>query len=57
MKLFQGEKFAEAEAAFHNILETAPEDGPTKYFLKLIAELPEHPLPADWTGEVELKEK
>ena len=57
LKLFQEKKFAEAEAAFHKILETAPEDGPTKYFLKLIAELPEHPLPADWTGEVELKEK
>jgi adenylate cyclase len=57
LNLFHEKKFAEAEAAFQKILETHPNDGPSKYFLHLIAELPEHPLPADWNGEVELKEK
>jgi len=39
------------------VLEIAPKDGPAKFYLKHLAELRDHPLPADWSGEVELKEK
>ena len=57
LKLFQEKQFAGAEAVFRKILKTAPEDGPAKFYLKLIVRLPEHPLPADWAGEVELTER
>jgi len=57
VKIFQQQKLNEAEAAFRQILETHPNDGPTKFYLKFLVELQEHPLPEDWTGEIELKEK
>ncbi len=57
LELFTQKKFAEAEAAFKRVLEISPKDGPSKFYLKHISELHEHPLPDDWTGEVELKEK
>ena len=55
--LFREKKLAEAEAAFNRVLEIAPKDGPAKFYLKHLAELHDHPLPANWSGEVELKEK
>ena len=55
--LFREKKFAEAEAAFHRVLELSPKDGPAKFYLKHLTELHDHPLPDDWSGEVELKEK
>ena len=57
LKLFQEKKLAEAEIAFQKVLEINPKDGPSKFYLKHLAELKEHPLPEDWNGEVELKEK
>ena len=57
LKLFQERKLAGAEIAFQKVLEINPKDGPSKFYLKHLAELKEHPLPDDWTGEVELKEK
>jgi len=57
LKLFQEKKLAEAEAAFQKILETNPKDGPSKFYIKHLAELKEHPPEGEWTGEVELKEK
>jgi adenylate cyclase len=57
LKLFREKKFAEAETAFNRVLDISPKDGPSKFYLKHLAELHEHPLPADWSGEVELKEK
>jgi adenylate cyclase len=57
LKLFEEKKFTEAGAAFQKVLEINPQDGPSKFYLKHIAELKEHPLPDDWAGEVELKEK
>ncbi|MCX6894827.1 MAG: CHASE2 domain-containing protein [Verrucomicrobia bacterium] len=57
LQLFREKKLAEAEAAFHRVLELSPKDGPAKFYLKHLAELCDHPLPADWSGEVELKEK
>lgn len=57
VKLFQQKKLDEAEAAFRKILEKFPDEGPTKFYVKFIAELRENPLPEDWNGEIELKEK
>lgn len=57
VELFQQKKLSETEAAFRRILETYPKDGPTKFYLKFLTELQEHPLPEDWNGEIELKEK
>ncbi len=57
LKLFQEKKLAEAGVAFQKILEVNPKDGPSKFYLKHLAELKDHPLPENWSGEVELKEK
>lgn len=57
LELFQAKNFAEAEAVFRRIIETAPDDGPAKFYLKQMAELAGNSLPADWAGDVELKEK
>jgi adenylate cyclase len=55
--LFKQKQFGEAQAAFQRMLETAPNDGPSKFYLKHLEELRTHPVPADWEGEIELKEK
>jgi adenylate cyclase len=57
LRLFQERKFDEAEAAFRKVLEIAPKDGPAEFYLKQIAGWREQAPPADWNGEVELKEK
>ncbi|HEY3762947.1 MAG TPA: adenylate/guanylate cyclase domain-containing protein [Verrucomicrobiae bacterium] len=57
LKLFQAGKLDEAEVAFRAVLQVAPDDGPAKFYLKQFAVLREHPLPGDWAGEIELKEK
>jgi adenylate cyclase len=57
LKLFQTKQLAEAESAFKKVLEINPKDGPSKFYLKHLAELHEHPLPDEWEGVVELKEK
>ena len=57
LKLFQQKDLAGAEAAFRRALEIKSEDGPSKFYLKFLADLHDHPLPDDWQGEVELKEK
>ena len=54
---FQAGRLDAAEAAFKAVEERWPGDGPTKFYLKTITELREHPPGAGWTGEVELKEK
>ena len=54
---FARRDFAGAEAAFNRTLELHPEDGPSLFYLKKIAELRGQLLPDDWTGEVDLKEK
>ena len=54
---FQAGRLDEAEAAFKAVEERWPGDGPTKFYLRTITELREHPPAAGWTGEVELKEK
>ncbi len=57
LKTFQEKDFAAAEAGFKRVIELHADDGPSKFYLKHLAELKEHPLPEDWNGEVELKEK
>ncbi len=49
--------FAAAEAAFHRVLEISPKDGPSKFYLGQIEELRAETLPADWKGEITLKDK
>lgn len=54
---FQAGRLDAAQAAFEAVKARWPEDGPTKFYLKAIAEFREHPSDKPWTGEVELKEK
>jgi adenylate cyclase len=54
---FQKMKLQAAEAAFHAALELNPSDGPSHFYLERIEEFRVHPAPADWRGEIELKEK
>jgi adenylate cyclase len=49
--------FGAAEAAFHRVLEISPKDGPSKFYLEQIEDLRAAALPADWKGEITLKEK
>ncbi len=57
VKRFKQRDFDGAKQAFEQILEAAPNDGPTKFYLKHLADLKTHPVPDDWEGEIELKEK
>jgi adenylate cyclase len=54
---FQAGRLDAAEAAFQEVNRRWPEDGPTKFYLRTLAELRAHPPEGRWTGEVELKEK
>jgi len=49
--------FAQAEVAFKHVLELSPKDGPTAFYLEQIVELRLETLPADWKGEITLKDK
>jgi len=57
LKLFQTGDFVPAETAFRRVLETTPQDGPAIFFLHQIEHFRAEPPPAQWNGEVELKEK
>src|SRR6185503_5208323 len=57
VKSFQEKDFDAAEAGFRCVLELEPKDGPSKFYLHQIEELRSETLPADWKGEVELKDK
>lgn len=57
LRAFQQRDFDAAETHFRRTLTLRPEDGPSRFYLALLDELRRHPPPADWTGEVELKEK
>ena len=46
-----------AEAGFNRTLELRPDDGPSNFYLKQIADLRMHALPENWAGEISLKEK
>jgi adenylate cyclase len=49
--------FAAAATAFQRVLELSPKDGPALFYLEQIEELRETTLPADWKGEITLKDK
>ncbi|MBI3851441.1 MAG: adenylate/guanylate cyclase domain-containing protein [Verrucomicrobia bacterium] len=57
LKLFRNGNFARAETTFRRVLDFAPKDGPTLFFLRQIDHFRETPPPPQWKGEVELKEK
>jgi adenylate cyclase len=57
LKLFQQKSFTDAESAFRKVLDIESKDGPSMFYLKQITELRGRPLPENWKGEVELKEK
>ena len=57
LQLFQKREWDAAEAAFKHVLEISASDGPSKFYLKHLKEIHEHPPSADWSGVVELKEK
>lgn len=57
LKEYAAREFAAAAASFRRVLEVRPEDGPSKFYLARLEEWGAETPPADWKGEVELKEK
>ncbi len=57
LEFFRAGDFAGAGAAFQKLHEDYPGDGPTRFYLKAIAELKEHPPEPGWDGSVEVHEK
>lgn len=57
LRLFQQRDFGAARISFERVLESVAADPTTHFYLKQISELQERDLPANWDGEVELKEK
>ena len=56
-EMFGKKDFAGAEAAFRRVLELAPQDGPSHFYLHHIEDLRSEELPPGWKGEITLKEK
>ena len=54
---FGKKNFDAAEAGFKHTLELRPDDGPSNFYLKQIADVRTHPVAETWAGEVSLKEK
>lgn len=57
LRHFQEGRFEAARDGFKAVLQIQPADGPSRFFLKTLAELEEHPPGENWSGVVELKEK
>lgn len=57
LEVFATKDFDAAEAAFKRVLEISPKDGPSAFYLEQIEELRAEELPADWKGEITLKDK
>jgi adenylate cyclase len=57
LSLFAQKNFDEAEMKFKATLQLRPDDGPSNFYLKQIADLRTHDLPDGWAGEISLKEK
>jgi adenylate cyclase len=57
LELLAKKDFAAAEAAFQRVLEIKPKDGPSLFYLEQMEELRGATLPADWKGEITLKDK
>ncbi len=54
---FQRGELEKARSAFAETLALRPDDGPARFYLDHLAERPPGPLPPEWTGEINLKEK
>jgi adenylate cyclase len=52
-----GRRWQEAADAFERVLERFPNDGPSRFYLRLCAQYLESPPPADWRGEIVLRHK
>jgi adenylate cyclase len=50
-------EFPGAEEAFRRVQEIKPDDGPAEFYLEQIQELRAAELPAEWKGEITLKDK
>lgn len=57
LHLFQRGIFDGAEKLFHQTLQAKPEDGPSLFYLEQISRFRIEKPPADWAGEIEIKEK
>jgi adenylate cyclase len=57
LEQFQKRRFSQADAAFQQVLQLRPDDGPAQFYLRQIGELRATPPADDWSGEIELKEK
>lgn len=57
VEAFKKRDFDAAELSFKRIMQLAPKDGPSKFYLNQINELRNHPPGENWKGEIELKEK
>ena len=54
---YRAQRWEQARAAFHAVLEAAPTDGPSGTLLSRIDHLQEHPPGADWDGAWRLENK
>ena len=57
LRQFQRRDFAGAELAFVQTLQQRPDDGPSQFYREQIQQLRASPPPADWLGEVRMREK
>jgi adenylate cyclase len=57
LEKFMKRDFAGAGEGFRHVLKIAPRDGPSQFYLEQIEELRSADLPADWKGEIILKDK
>jgi adenylate cyclase len=57
LERFAKRDFAGAEDWFRQTLKVSPEDGPAQFYLEQIEELRAAEAPADWKGEIVLKDK
>src|SRR5215469_6752575 len=54
---YRAQRWDQARAAFHAVLEAVPTDGPSQALLSRIDHLQEHPPGADWDGSWRLENK
>jgi adenylate cyclase len=57
LRNYQERNFEFAAIGFRRVLEFRPDDDPSKFYLQRIDELALQPLPEDWTGFTQVKEK
>jgi adenylate cyclase len=57
LRHFQRREFAAATDAFRQVLQWAPDDGPSRFYLDRLAAFAAEPPPQAWMGEIDLKEK